>query len=286
MSAGLNRTQIAAAFEAACLAELDAMKPGNAHRVAGGHRLEIAQFEQSAAAAAPYIADIGLGVGARIREAVEATARAVKTNTNLGILLLCAPLAVASQSGRDSTLEHRTAAVLASLTVADAVDAYAGIRAAEAGGLGRAEEQDIAGEPSVTLLEAMRAAEDRDRIAWNYTHGLADIFGFGLAELHAAEQRLGETPWAITLLYLGFFCRLPDTLIARKFGTPAAETVRAEAATVAVALKTAADPTLVMPELLAFDARLKARRFNPGTSADLTVATVFARRLQQLESAE
>ena len=33
-------------------------------------------------------------------------------------------------------------------------------------------------------------------------------------------------------------------------------------------------------ELLAFDASLKARGFNPGTSADLTVATLFADRLR------
>ena len=32
----------------------------------------------------------------------------------------------------------------------------------------------------MTLLEAMRAAESRDRIAWNYTHDFADIFTLGL----------------------------------------------------------------------------------------------------------
>ncbi len=37
------------------------------------------------------------------------------------------------------------------------------------------------------------------------------------------------------------------------------------------------------PDLLAFDRSLKARGLNPGTSADLTVTTLFAASLQALE---
>ena len=36
---------------------------------------------------------------------------------------------------------------------------------------------------------------------------------------------------------------------------------------------------MLADELLAWDAGLKARAVNPGTSADLTVATLFAHRL-------
>jgi triphosphoribosyl-dephospho-CoA synthase len=36
-------------------------------------------------------------------------------------------------------------------------------------------------------------------------------------------------------------------------------------------------------DLMAFDRSLKARGLNPGTSADLTVATLFAASLQALE---
>jgi triphosphoribosyl-dephospho-CoA synthase len=35
-------------------------------------------------------------------------------------------------------------------------------------------------------------------------------------------------------------------------------------------------------ELLAWDAALKARSINPGTAADLTVATLFAHRLRSI----
>ena len=45
-------------------------------------------------------------------------------------------------------------------------------------------------------------------------------------------------------------------------------------------LDASADPERLAPELLAWDADLKQRGLNPGTSADLTVAAIFARRLR------
>ena len=46
-------------------------------------------------------------------------------------------------------------------------------------------------EPDVTLLEAMEAAEGRDRIAWNYTHDFADIFDLGLKRFEQAMASAG-----------------------------------------------------------------------------------------------
>ncbi len=286
MSGPLDSDHVAAAFRDSCLLELDALKPGNVHRHAGGHQLAVEQFELSAVAAAPFIADASLGVGPRIRKAAEATALVARSNTNLGILLLCAPLAAAAEMPTGADLRTRTADILAGLTVDDAVEAYEGIRVANAGGLGTAEAQDVSEKPSVTLLSAMAAAEGRDRIAWNYTHQFADIFDHGSTRLEAAAARFGDSAWAVTALYLGFLASLHDTLIARKFGAATAEEVRAEAAPLAQALAESDDAEALRPALLQFDARLKARRLNPGTSADLTVATLFTSRLRRLAGTE
>ena len=90
---------IAAAFKWACLAELDAPKPGNVHVFAGGHRHDgrRSSSRSADAAAAPLSAE-GTRVGARILGAVEATFAAIGANTNLGIILLCAPLAAAGEA--------------------------------------------------------------------------------------------------------------------------------------------------------------------------------------------
>ncbi len=274
---------VARSFHDACLAELDALKPGNVHRFGDGHRMSVADFVASAEAAAPPIGQRGLAVGTRIRLAVEATRRAVGQNTNLGIILLAAPLAQAALGKRSGDLQSRLARVLAKLSVDDAREAYRAIRQASPGGLGEAPQHDVASEPDVTLLEAMEAAETRDRIAWNYSHDFADIFDLGLKWLSHARERWGDRPWAVTRVYLGFLAHLPDTLIERKFGARTAALVLEEAGPIEAGLIQSEAPEAMAAPLTAFDRALKERALNPGTSADLTVATLFAAALQGME---
>jgi triphosphoribosyl-dephospho-CoA synthase len=282
----LKSEAVAQAFQDACLAELDALKPGNVHRYAEDHRMSVTDFEASAAAAAPLIGAPGLSVGARIARAVAATNVAVGQNTNLGIVLLAAPLAQAALSGGGGDLRTRLTKILANLDVEDAREAYRAIRTAEPGGLGQAPEHDVASEPIVTLREAMRAAETRDRIAWNYTHDFVDIFELGLKWLDGGLKRWGDVPWVATYVYLGFLAHIPDTLIERKFGGGAASRVRDEARPIEAGLSQCAAPEDMTAPLTAFDRSLKERGLNPGTSADLTVATLFAAALRQLEKSE
>ena len=81
-------------------------------------------------------------------------------------------------------------------------------------------------------------------------------------------------------MWEGLLARLPDSHVLRKYGAEAAETVRREAARALARLDAGTDPEQLVPELLAWDAALKRRGLNPGTSADLTVAVIFAWRLR------
>ena len=276
MTAPLTSDVIASAFQAACLAELDALKPGNVHRHATGLESAVADFEKSAAAAAPVISAGGLTVGQRIEEAVRATRAAVSHNTNLGIILLAAPLAQAALTAANGNLRLSLAEVLAALTVDDARCTYRAIRMAEPGGLGDAPEHDVATDPSTTLLDAMRAAATRDRIAWNYVNGFVDIFDLGLKWRAGGMTRWGDVPSVATYIFLGFLAHVPDTLIERKFGAHVAAEVLDEARPIESGLSQCHDPKGMTRPLAAFDASLRERGINPGTSADLTVATLFA----------
>ena len=286
MTRPLKPEAVARSFLDACLAELDALKPGNVHRFGDGHDMTVNHFAASAEAAAPPIGRKGLAVGERIRLAVEATQRAVGQNTNLGIVLLAAPLAGAALEPGGGDLKSRLHRVLHQLSVADAQNAYRVIRTAKPGGLGDAPSHNVASDPEVTLLEAMRAAEARDRIAWNYTHDFADIFELGLTWLAQALERWSEPSWAATRVYLGYLAHLPDTLIERKFGTRTATEVQEEAGPIEASFTSCPSPEAMTAPLIAFDRALKARRLNPGTSADLTVATLFAASLIGQEGAK
>ena len=277
----ITAKSVAAAYLAACLAELDAPKPGNVHRYAAGHRMQLADFLRSADASANAIAQDGTRVGAGIRAAVAATQVAVGANTNLGIVLLCAPLATAAQAP-DRDLRVALAQVLAGLDATDAADAFWAIAAANPGGLGRAALHDVNAPPTTTLRVAMAEAADRDRIARQYVSGFEDVFGLGLSTLAMARKRYDEPRWATLAVYLAFLAAFPDTHVARKFDARTAEIVRIEAVAARARFDASANPAAMLDDLLAFDASLKARDINPGTSADLTVATLFAESLSQL----
>jgi triphosphoribosyl-dephospho-CoA synthase len=275
---------IADAFIAACRDELESPKPGNVHVYAAGHGMTVAQFEASAVAAADPLSASGARVGARIRGAIEATVKAVGANTNLGIVLLCAPLAAAADpacafpAGGD--LRQSLLRVLDGLDVADAADAFAAIVQASPAGLGRAERYDVFAPPQVTLKQAMAEAADRDRVARQYATGFADVFDLGIPVRATAAARWSDPKFATLAVYLGFLSRFPDSHIVRKHGAGTAAEVCRAARKFDALLGESTKLAALMDELLAWDANLKARGLNPGTTADLTVATLFAVRLQ------
>jgi triphosphoribosyl-dephospho-CoA synthase len=267
------------AFVTACLAELAALKPGNVHVHADGHGMTVADFRRSAEAAAEPLCRIGSSVGRRIRDSVAASRAAVACNTNLGIILLAAPL-VAAAEGCRTTLRQSLATVLDGLTVADAVDAYAAIAEANPGGIGNAPQQDVFSPPTVTLREAMALAADRDLVARQYATGFADVFAVGTTRFEAARRAGATEEWATILVFLDFLAGFPDSHIARKFGLDTVRGLQREAAELRLTLP--ADPATAFPVLLAFDRDLKSRGLNPGTSADLTVASLLAAEIEKM----
>jgi triphosphoribosyl-dephospho-CoA synthase len=270
----LSEKEVGELFLAACRAELTALKPGNVHIHAAGHGMDVTQFEASAEAAAPWVAAGGMKVGTRILRAVEASFAAAACNTNLGILLLCAPLAAAAQMKLETSLRDRLRAVLSSLDSGDAASVYAAIRRAQPGGLGEAPEQDVAMPPTIGLLEAMALAAGRDRIAFNYTTDFSDIFEFGLPQLTRARALTSDPQLAITTLHMAYLAQFADSHIIRKHGEAVANDVRQRALALAPLWQPVAQRS-TEKELLDFDAELKARNVNPGTTADLVVATLF-----------
>jgi triphosphoribosyl-dephospho-CoA synthase len=220
-------------------------------------------------------------VGARIHGAVEATWAAVGQNTNLGIVLLCAPLAHAALTAESADLRRETARTLAALDVEDADAAFRAIARANPAGLGSATAHDVARPADVTLLDAMRAAADRDRIGFQYANDFVDVFQTGFEALAAARARGLDAPQATLEVYMSFLSAFPDSHIARKYGPLRAEAVRREACGAAAQI-VAAPRDSAFAAALAFDRELKESKLNPGTSADLTVAALFADYLEAI----
>jgi triphosphoribosyl-dephospho-CoA synthase len=288
-----SRQQEAIAFATTCFieaCELDVAvrKPGNVSRQSGGHGMQAALFSASARASAAPLFKTGARVGERIEAAVAATWAAVDCNTNLGILLLCAPIARAVElrpaARRPAALCESIKAVLAGLDVDDAAAAYRAIARAHPGGLGTAPAEDVHSAPSIGLRDAMALAADRDSIAKQYRDGYAELFELGVTAIAAGmpDDNIGPDGLALPAaaaivqrVYLGFLASLPDSHIVRKHGVPLAHSVMRSAQPWA-ARALAGEALDDDPAFAAWDLELKAAGLNPGTSADFTVAALFA----------
>lgn len=279
------------AFLWACELDVTARKPGNVSLASAGHGMHAAMFIASATAAAGPLFAFGRPVGERIEGAVRATLAVAGCNTNLGILLLCAPLAAALEHWEPdrgcAQLRAQVARVLEQLDLDDASAAYRAIALAHPGGLGTAAQQDVARPPSVNLRTAMALAADRDRIAYQYQHAYADLFELGVPAFRSTLQRDDASgnafDWppagqaairAIQRVFLEFLATLPDSHIVRKHGAEVAHCVMGEAA---YWLERARCDELLDddPAFAAWDESLKARSLNPGTTADLCAATAL-----------
>ncbi|MFC6491167.1 triphosphoribosyl-dephospho-CoA synthase, partial [Nitratireductor sp. GCM10026969] len=172
------------------------------------------------------------------------------------------------------------ARVLAGMDVADSAPVFEAIVLASPGGLGSAPSHDVREAPRVTVVEAMRAASDRDIIARQYATDFQDVFETGVAAHRKAEGRGLDGMWPTVFTYLAFLAGFPDSHVARKHGVPAAEALAREAAAVLSETERMHDEAARIGKLMDFDRRLKAQSLNPGTSADLTVATLFVRGLR------
>ncbi|HEU5297302.1 MAG TPA: triphosphoribosyl-dephospho-CoA synthase [Burkholderiaceae bacterium] len=272
MDTSLDAEGLRRSFVQACRLDVEVRKPGNVSVASPGHGMDAELFISSARVAAGPLCDARLAVGERIEAAVQATLAAAGCNTNLGVVLLCAPLARAAERWRPvqgcAALRAALGDVLAALDVHDAACAFRAIAQAKPAGLGRAEAQDVHQAPTVGLREAMALAQSRDRIAAQYASGFADVFEVALPAVEAARP---DRHGGMCRAYLELLAAWPDSHIVRKHGVEIAHSVMAEAVPWRARAR-AGEALVADPAFADWDACLKRRAINPGTSADLCVA--------------
>ena len=287
LSAGLrSAADVVAAAQLACLLEASAPKPGN---VSPDHAFADSRYEDYLASAAAIGGALGasatLPLGSTVRLAIEATSHWTFSNTNLGIVLLLVPLARAAMltlagqrapAGLNApALRATLRRVLEATSVDDARNVYEAIRQAAPGGLGEVPEQDVAHEPTVTLLEAMQIAASRDGVAHEYATAFEVTCERGAPALERARRDGLSWHDAVVEVFLALLAHAPDTHIARRAGRQraAAVTEAAALAKEAGGVRSAEGRRAV--EALDRELRDSQHLANPGTTADLTTASIF-----------
>ncbi len=276
-----TRQQLKAFYEQACEEELLAFKPGNVSVYHDGHDMTVEDFRQSYRVSSNPITCPEFSLGEKIYYAVKATREAVGCNTNLGIVLLCAPLIqVAENLDAGQSLQTELTKLLANTTRQDAAWVFKAISLASPGGLGESESEDVSQQPTVTLTEAMEIASEKDRIAYQFATVYKDIFQFTIFVYNSTLAKFGERKWAAVSAYTALLSRYPDSHVERKYGMKYSSWLIEQMNDIHQALMTTENPELLLPVLHQADKELKQRGVNPGTSADMTVATVLVNLLE------
>lgn len=287
-SSDFETLSIGQAISLASLLEASAPKPGNVHRGADFSNTTFYDFAVSAVAIGNVFEHAGeLSVGELVYKSIAATKHWVGTNTNLGMVLLFAPLAKTDFHAQDNDLGF----VLSQLTFTDCQNVFAGISLASAGGLGDVEEMDVnsyapkaqaeeesespSDRQSDELMKAMKLAEDRDAIAKQYCNGFDEIQNMIAPMLLDAIEKGESLPDAIVYTHLKTMAVIPDSLIARKCGVEIATQSSVIAAQVVECIGPDRQQYNAGLADLDFWLRSDGNRRNPGTTADLIAASLF-----------
>ncbi len=262
----------------ACLLEVQAPKAGNVHPTQAFADLDWLDFALAAAAIGPVFDRAPeLSLGQLVLQSIQATRQVAATNVNLGIVLLLAPLAQVPATALGSPTQYRQALglILERATVADAEAVYEAIRLAAPAGMGQAPRQDVQQTPTLPLRAVMKLACRRDLVARQYANGFHDVLGFGLKQLKLSLKREPLSS-AIVTLHLAYLAKLGDSLIQRKLGPALSQQTQRQARTILEAGWPGSSRSRRLFER--FDAWLRAdgHRRNPGSTADLVAATLFA----------
>ena len=275
--------QLSELYRQACEVDVQAFKPGNVSIYAEGHNMTVADFRVSAKVSAEPLCNPDYSLGEKIYYAVKATREAVGCNTNLGIILLCAPLIQAcDHKQQDLSLRQALSKVIGNATIEDADWVFKSIILASPGGLGSSDRQDVNERASVTLFEAMKIASIKDRIALQYITDYKDIFNFSVLRYNAALNRFGDRNWAAASVYADMLSQFHDSHIERKYGDQYSEMVAIKMAQLSEELSKTDNPEQIKPWFFCLDQELKFYGINPGTTADMIVATVLTVFLEDL----
>ena len=228
-----------------------------------------------------------IGLGEIIKESVFETDKWIGNNTNLGIIILLAPLsAAAGMSSNIQELRRNTDKIMKATTSKDAVNLYDAINAADAGGMGETEELDVADtqarvkiiEEDINMFKVLDMSAKWDLLSKELTTGMPIIFETGFPTFKKIKAKYGLNK-ATVQTFLTILAQNPDTLISRKYGFDTSRIISADADSILQ------NGGILNPrgELLIrqFDAQLLKNKFNPGTTADITAASIMVAYLDE-----
>ena len=278
----LTENQVKMAFEYACKLDVFSIKPGNVFLDHPAYGMTHKDFLQSSMACSDIICEQNIDIGEKILESVKASIDVVGCNTNLGIILLCSPIVEAIYLDNEHKLQQNNLKkVIDRIDLKQTKTIYKAINLANAGGMGLKDKFDLNAKKSsdFTLSEAMNFASSYDYIANEYTNYFNNIINIISLNWRNYFKLMGNAECATTATFLKLISSNPDSLIARKYGLDTAIEVSGKFKALSDDYCELKNPNIINNKLLLLDSELKIQGLNPGTTADVVVASIFINRL-------
>ena len=278
----LTENQVKMAFEYACKLDVFSIKPGNVFLDHPAYGMTHKDFLQSSMACSDIICEQNIDIGEKILESVKASIDVVGCNTNLGIILLCSPIVEAIYLDNEHKLQQNNLKkVIDRIDLKQTKTIYKAINLANAGGMGLKDKFDLNAKKSsdFTLSEAMNFASSYDYIANEYTNYFNNIINTISLNWRNYFKLMGNAECATTATFLKLISSNPDSLIARKYGLDTAIEVSGKFKALSDEYCELKNPNIINNKLLLLDSELKIQGLNPGTTADVVVASIFLNRL-------
>ena len=263
------------AYLFSCKKDIELIKPGNVNLLSSHKDTKAQDYLDSAILSSEELFNQNYSLGKRILESVNVTRSQVNVNTNLGIILLCAPVIQSYIDFNNLDLREGIKKTLSTTSIKDTHDLCAAINISSPGGLGDSDMYDTASYPNASIKQIMDYSQEYDRISYQYSHNFSDIFDFIIPKLEFLNQRYESLDISLSLLFIEILAKIPDSHISRKFGDKIAKKTSNNAYDLLKILDREYDPDYLAKALNNLDYEYKKKGINPGTTADLLVASLM-----------
>ena len=259
----------------ACHKDVEVTKPGNVSINSPHHDTTASDYLISSINSGSELFHADYTLGERVLNSIIATRNETPVNTNLGIIMLCAPIIHALLNYRDLSLKEAIKNTISNADANDTAKICEAINITNPGGLGDAERYDTKSLPAVKLREIMGYSAGYDRISYQYHNDFEDIIDFILPNLEKNMIKYDSNDISISMTFLQILGKIPDSHISRKFGEEIAKkTSNHVNDLLKIQDKECSDDYLVK-QLNNLDCEYKKKGINPGTTADLLVASLM-----------
>ena len=256
----------------ACQKDVEIIKPGNVNINSPHKDTSAKDYMLSSVNSSHQLFVKDISLGDRVLNSIIETKKETKVNTNLGIVLLCAPIIHALINYNQTGLKEAIILTIDESSKDDTVKICEAINITNPGGLGKSGKFDTKSLPRMKLRDIMNYSSSYDRISYQYSHNFVDILDFIVPRISFHIGNKQSLDISLSLTYMEILSRIPDSHISRKFGDKIAKKTSNNASDLLKILDRESSPDYIANELINLDYEYKKKGINPGTTADLLVA--------------